>query len=119
MAKKCQGFEDEILALGPSKSDFRPRFGTVLVALVNDCHQLDEGKSALLILLDVSAVFDTVEHLILDHGTTLAWFLSCHWRVAVGNECTAEHFLKCGLPQGMVLFPLLFSISIYISIRAR
>ena len=77
---------------------------------------------SILSLLDLSAAFDTVDHSILItrlcstfgcFGTVLDWFiyyLSCHIQsVFVGNE-SIQSVLKCGVPQGSVLGPLLSTL---------
>ena len=80
-------------------------------------------KNALLVLLDLSAACDTVDHSLLLkrlHGeifvqtTVLEWFtsyLSCKFQqVLVGQPYSAETPLLCGVLQGSVLDPLLFSL---------
>ena len=64
-ADQLQTFLEETSALDPFQSRFRPGHGveTALVALMDDLRRyLDQGGSALLILLDLSAAFDTVDH---------------------------------------------------------
>ena len=74
-------------------------------------------------LLDLSAAFDTLDHTLLLQrlhaeigldGSALDWFssyLSCRsQQVLVGHALSAETPLLCGVPQGSVLGPLLFSL---------
>ena len=96
---------------------------TALLHIVNDLLQAsDRGCVSVLSLLDLSAAFDTTDHNILItrlrstfgcSGTALEWFmsyLSCRTQsVFVGHESTPS-VLKCGVPQGSVLGPLLFSL---------
>ncbi len=82
-----------------------------------------DSKSSVLILLDLSAAFDTVKHQILLStlsllditGIPLRWYESYltgrSLRVAWGGEVSKAHQLVTGVPQGSVLGPLLFSSS--------
>ena len=77
----------------------------------------------MLLLLDLSAAFDTVDHSILLSrlsnsfgiaGAVYQWFqsyLSGRTQfVAVGNARSSCRHLTCGLPQGSVLGPMLYLI---------
>ncbi len=80
-----------------------------------------DSKSSVLILLDLSAAFDTVNHQILLStlsslditGIPLHWYKSYltgrPFKVAWGGEVSKAHQLVTGVPQGLVLGPLLFS----------
>ncbi|KAF7235564.1 Cytosolic carboxypeptidase 4, partial [Varanus komodoensis] len=77
-AQYFQALLDETDYLDPLQSGFRPGYGTesALVALYDDlCREKDRGSVSLLVLLDLSAAFDTI-----DHGEA----------VAVLNRCLAE-----------------------------
>ena len=80
------------------------------------------GSCSILILLDLSAAFDTVDHNIFINdlemlgisGLVLDWFKSyltdrC-FRVIVGKETSDLGKMKTGVPQGSVLGPILFTI---------
>ena len=96
---------------------------TALCGIVNDMLEcLDEGKCGILILLDLSAAFDTVEHeLLIDdlkyaaiEGDVLKWFRSYlterKYYVTINGEKSETKSLQRGVPQGSVLGPILFSV---------
>ena len=83
----------------------------------------DRGCTSLLVLLDLSAAFDTIDHNILlnrlenyvgINGIVLAWFKSYlsdrHHFVAVNEEVSYRSQVQYGVSQGSVLGPLLFSL---------
>ena len=96
---------------------------TALVKVQNDIlSALDNNESVLLVLLDLSAAFDTVDHTILLNrlekrlgitGQCLDWFRSYlqnrQQKVVLQGKSSCSRPLLYGVPQGSVLGPLLFS----------
>uniref|UniRef100_A0A8C6YD85 Reverse transcriptase domain-containing protein n=1 Tax=Naja naja TaxID=35670 RepID=A0A8C6YD85_NAJNA len=125
VAQQFPLFLDEADYLDPYQSGFRPGFSTetALVALMDDLWRArDRGFSSVLVLLDLSAAFDTIDHGILLRrlgglgigGTVLRWFTSYlsgrSQSVLAGGQRSTSRVLSCGVPQGSVLSPLLFNI---------
>ena len=97
---------------------------TALIRFHNDIAIASDQKiSVILLLLDLSAAFDTVDHCILLSrlsrrfgigGRALEWFrlyLGDRTQFVNINGSTSErHVLQFGVPQGLVLGRLLFSL---------
>jgi hypothetical protein len=86
---------------------------------------LDQGHDVLLVTLDLSAAFDTIDHNILLHrlqhyvglnGTALEWIRSYlqdrTQAVHIDGSVSEQVSLSIGVPQGSVLGPLLFLVYI-------
>ena len=97
---------------------------TALLRVYNDiAMSIDNQKSVVLVLLDLSAAFDTVDHsLLLARLSTrfgicdqaLDWFRSYlsdrTQYVRIQDVSSEVHALPYGVPQGSVLGPLLYSL---------
>ena len=97
---------------------------TALLKVTNDILlNMSNQQVSLLVLLDLSAAFDTIDHSILlnrlkknfgINGTALSWFKSYltnrKLRIHVDGSISKEFALNHGVPQGSCLGPLLFII---------
>ena len=103
---------------------------TALIKVKDDIlRAIDNQRITCLILLDLSAAFDTVSHpLLLNrlkhhfsiHGTVLRWFRSymtdCSQKITLDDTnnnksaVSEQAILKQGIPQGSVLGPILFTL---------
>ena len=108
------------------QSSYREHHSTerALLKVMNDVLlKMNSQHVTLLILLDLSAAFDTVDHSILLDRLTKDVGLQCKahdWfrsylsgrsqRVAIDGSKSMEFSLDCGVPQGSCLGPLLFVI---------
>ncbi|KAL9956690.1 hypothetical protein ACROYT_G038209 [Oculina patagonica] len=93
---------------------------TALLRVQNDIlRAIDNGNEVLLVLLDLSAAFHKLDHVILINrlstqygftGTVLDWFRSYlndrSQKVVIGNTESKPQPLTSGVPQGSVLGPL-------------
>ena len=98
--------------------------GTTFLSIHNDLIlAMYRGDITSLILFDLSAAFDTVDHSILLHrlqhwfglhSTSLDWFssylTSLSQAVSIQNSTSSFSNLSCGVPQGSVLGPLLLTL---------
>ena len=83
---------------------------------------IDQRKGVILLLIDLSAAFDTIDHDILLNTLSntigvkdrcLSWFAAClqhrQYTVLIAGEQSKPHKLTCGVPKGSVFGPLLFT----------
>ena len=97
--------------------------GTALCKIYNDLViSTSQGQTSLLILLDLSAAFDTVDHRILieelfhcgirDLSLALlkSYLKDRYQQVVIGNAVSESSLFHCRVPQGSVLGPILFLV---------
>jgi hypothetical protein len=112
--------------LPPYQSAYRPHHSTetALLRIATDLHNAtDNGKVSALVLLDLSAAFDTLDNRVLIdrlqttfgiHDVALAWFQSylCDrtQSVVIDSVSSQPLPLQFGVPQGSVLGPVLFTL---------
>jgi hypothetical protein len=110
----------------PMQSAYRQYHSTetALIRVQSDIiESISRKKLTALILLDLSAAFDTVDHQILlsrlqhrfgINGQCLQWFSSylCHRHqsIRINNTTSEKSEILHGVPQGSVLGPLLFTL---------
>ena len=125
MNKRLMQYLDKNKILYAHQYGFRNKRSTTLaiIELVEKINRaIDNGEFTVGIFLDLSKAFDTVNHKILidklQHygirGICLKWFENYLQNrkqiVKYGDTKSKEMVMKCGVPQGSVLGPLLFLI---------
>ena len=97
---------------------------TALVKIADDIFKaVDQNTSVLVVLLDFSSAFDTIDHELLLHklytffgirDNALQWFRSYlkdrKFFVKIGDVFSKGGDLDCGVPQGSILGPVLFTL---------
>ena len=85
---------------------------------------MDKGKLTVEVFVDLRKAFDTIDHATLIaklpiygvHGKELTWFESYLFNrqqfVSYQGICSERQSIRCGVPQGFILGPLLFTIVI-------
>ena len=108
------------------QSAYRPKHSceTVLLKLTNDIQvSMNKGQMTALVLLDLSAAFDTIDQKLLlerveqDYGISgnvLAWLKSYlnerTFSVVIKDSSSKQYIVLYGVPQGSLLGPILFII---------
>lgn len=123
---QLEHYLEEYGIMDPLQSAYRKHHSTetAMIKVKEDIDTtLDRGNAVLLVLLDLSAAFDTLDHQIMLNrlektvgirGDALRWVKSYlqdrFQRVVVDESQSPCSALITGVPQGSVLGPLLFSL---------
>jgi len=110
----------------PLQSAYRKHHSTEtsLIHLLDSIyHAADNGLATLLLSLDLSAAFDTIDHAILlnrltssfgimgsSHNWLKSYLSNRSFSVTSGSTSSSILSSSCGVPQGSVLGPILFTI---------
>lgn len=105
-------------------SEKRDANGAIFDLVTRIQSALDRNKMIASIFIDLKKAFDTVDHAILIEKLSkcgirnngLKWFKSYlsnrTQRVRLGNIVSPAQYIQCGVPQGSILGPILFTIYI-------
>ena len=118
------GFLDNEKLFSEFQSGYRKSHSceTAVLKIHNDLLiMMDKRDNAVLLLLDLSAAFDTINHSLLLKklkdmygitGTVLQWLKSYlenrKFKVIINQSSSSDCLLEIGVPQGSILGPLLF-----------
>ena len=102
------------------QSEYRPAHSTetAMLRITNDLLlAADDGQVGCLVLLDLSAAFDTIDHRILLQNlskSAVHWFTSYledrYQKVVIGDGTSSNFKLQYEVPQGSVIGPLLCTL---------
>ena len=125
-ASQLQDYMTENDLYGKMQSAYRKSHSTesALLRVHNDIlRAVDQRTDVVLVLLDLSAAFDTVDHRILltrlserygIGGNALNWFRSYlserKQSVTIDGKTSVVHDVDCGVPQGSVCGPFIFTL---------
>ena len=127
VAQQLQHFMDVNGIYGVYQSAYRPQHSaeSALLRIHNDVAQfIDSRRSVLLVLLDLTAAFDTIDHNLLMRrlrgyglcGDVHAWltsYLRNRTNVdRVKSSVSQLNTIKTGVPQGSILGPILVNVSV-------
>ena len=125
--KHLSSFLNEFGVIHKSQSGFRPGHSTetaLLLMTENWLKSINEGKIVGSVMVDFRKAFDLVDHELLLRKLELykcktnfiklmkSYLNSRSQAVSLGGKMSEQGIVKCGVPQGSILGPLLFLIFI-------